>query len=213
MKTLEQNLIQSCPSMKAKMLKLLDESYKKKCEEVKATQINKFSKLLDDQIGKMTNNKFTMRASEIIKIISSVQLTPAEEKVLSLGMKYALPKKSLINDNIEKIMQIERGLTRDKDSEDGDKNCVRREFAKILNKHPWHNDEEQKHRIISKTLQNIANKKNIIVVKADKGNATVIMDTKEYDTKINAMLSPFPYKKITKDPKLILNKLFNFSSF
>ena len=91
-------------------------------------------------------------------------------------------------------------MDRDNDLEDGEKNHVRREVAKVLNKHPLHNDEKQRHYIITKALRNIAKKNNIMIVKADKGNCTVVMDTKEYDTKICAMLSEFPYKKIRKDP-------------
>ena len=115
-------------------------------------------------------------------------------------MNFTMPKKCQINKNIQTILQVESGLARDKELEDEDKNYIRREVARVLNKHPWHIDESQKFQCIQKSIREIKNRKDIMVVEADKGNATVIMDVKEYDEKMEKMLTSFPYKKMSKDP-------------
>ena len=52
-KTLDYDLIQSCPHFKKQILTLLNDSYKRKYEEVKKIQINKFRKLHDLQVEKL----------------------------------------------------------------------------------------------------------------------------------------------------------------
>ena len=42
--------------------------------------------------------------------------------------------------------------------------------------------------------------KNITILPADKGNATVIMDTTDYKEKIEELLEPHTYKKLNQDP-------------
>ena len=41
---------------------------------------------------------------------------------------------------------------------------------------------------------------SIVIVLADKGNSTVVMDRSEYDQKLNIMLSDNTYRKLKKDP-------------
>jgi len=42
--------------------------------------------------------------------------------------------------------------------------------------------------------------KNILVLPADKGNATVIISTTDYERKIETVLNPITYKKLPRDP-------------
>ncbi|KAJ0169161.1 hypothetical protein K1T71_014928 [Dendrolimus kikuchii] len=50
-------------------------------------------------------------------------------------------------------------------------------------------------------LKNIRNKPEITVLRADKGNATVVMDTSDYNSKIQDLLSDeSTYKKVKTDP-------------
>ncbi|XP_071054397.1 uncharacterized protein [Onthophagus taurus] len=51
-----------------------------------------------------------------------------------------------------------------------------------------------------KALRSIKEKSEIVVLPADKGNATVVMDRKEYDDKMMNLLDPATYRKIKKDP-------------
>ena len=49
-------------------------------------------------------------------------------------------------------------------------------------------------------LKNLRKEKNIVILPADKGNSTVLMDTSDYDSKIRNMLESGTYRVIKKDP-------------
>ena len=49
-------------------------------------------------------------------------------------------------------------------------------------------------------IKNLNSDKNILILSADKGNATVVMNTDDYDQKIKDLLDPMTYKKLNKDP-------------
>ena len=57
------------------------------------------------------------------------------------------------------------------------------------------------HHIIG-DLQTTSLKKreDIVIMKADKGNATVVMDKEQYDEKLKDILQPPTYKRINRDP-------------
>jgi len=117
-------------------------------------------------------------------------------------MNFSVPKKSLFNNNVDTVLAIENRLWRDDSLSEAEKNNVRKQVAHVLDKHPWHKDEEQLHHNIVQTIQQIKRRNNIIITKADKGNVTVIMDRSDYNKKISTMLFTFPYKIIKKDPTL-----------
>ena len=49
-------------------------------------------------------------------------------------------------------------------------------------------------------LKNLQGNKDIVIVQADKGNATVIMDTNECEDKALAVLGKAPLARLQKDP-------------
>jgi hypothetical protein len=53
---------------------------------------------------------------------------------------------------------------------------------------------------VENAIQQLAKDINIKILKADKGNVTVVMDTKEYERKLTEMVSTEEYKKLEKDP-------------
>ncbi len=46
----------------------------------------------------------------------------------------------------------------------------------------------------------------IVIVKADKGNATVVLDKSDYMDKCYMLLQPPTYKKLKKDPTQVVKK-------
>ena len=50
------------------------------------------------------------------------------------------------------------------------------------------------------SLKTLREDRNITILPADKGNATVIMDTAKYEKKIEDLLDDPIYKKVKKDP-------------
>ena len=53
---------------------------------------------------------------------------------------------------------------------------------------------------LRKAVRTLRNDENIVILPADKGNSTVVMDRTEYDRKLEEMLSDNTYKKLDKDP-------------
>lgn len=51
-----------------------------------------------------------------------------------------------------------------------------------------------------KALQALCRDNSIVVLKVDKGNATVILDSGEYRNKVHAILQNGAFKMILKDP-------------
>jgi hypothetical protein len=49
-------------------------------------------------------------------------------------------------------------------------------------------------------MKNLRNDSSIVILRADKGNSTVVMNRKDYDTKILSMLNGGPYEIIRQDP-------------
>ena len=54
-------------------------------------------------------------------------------------------------------------------------------------------------------VRNLRTNKSIHILKADKGNATVVLDRVEYDNKVLALLNTPTYKKLKSDPRLELS--------
>jgi hypothetical protein len=50
-------------------------------------------------------------------------------------------------------------------------------------------------------IKELAKDKSIKILKADKGNVTVVMDTEDYENKLTAMVNTEEYRKINRDPK------------
>ena len=59
-------------------------------------------------------------------------------------------------------------------------------------------------------MEELAKRKDLIITKADKGGAVVIMDADSYIKEANQQLSDkASYKQLTQDPKLQHNKMVN----
>ncbi|GJQ83520.1 hypothetical protein Trydic_g15987 [Trypoxylus dichotomus] len=57
-----------------------------------------------------------------------------------------------------------------------------------------------------KALEDIRRNQNLIVIRADKGNAIVVMDRQDYNMKIQMLLDTDHYKKLNKDPTTKVEK-------
>ena len=57
-----------------------------------------------------------------------------------------------------------------------------------------------------KALANLKKDKDVLIMKADKGNATVLMNKVDYERKMTDLLQSNNYIKIRKDPMTIIEK-------
>ena len=65
-------------------------------------------------------------------------------------------------------------------------------------------------------LKSLKDCSDIVVLHTDKGNTTVVMDTKDYEQKISELLEDSVYKKLNKDPtatweRKVMNELKKLS--
>jgi hypothetical protein len=79
------------------------------------------------------------------------------------------------------------------------KDIVRQEVAREIRRESTRKSTKGDSTMIN-VLQNLRKDKNIIITRADKGNATVIMNRREYEEKVLSLLSDGPYKLLPKDP-------------
>ena len=58
-------------------------------------------------------------------------------------------------------------------------------------------------------VEALKNDKEIVIVRADKGNTTVIMNTTDYEQKASEILNNSPFKKTRKDPSKRTARILN----
>ena len=163
-------------------------------------QIRKFDSLLDK-----ANRHSQPPFSQWVVNLSSKELTQPQTSVLAKGLNYALPPKQIPIPEI--VACTEDALRRAKiPPEASDR--TRTQIIGILSQaKPTSSNLSPSE---SKALKELRNETSLIIVPADKGRATVVMDRTAYDAKVTDMLSDSStYKPVTKDPTASLQRQMN----
>jgi len=160
----------------------------------------KLDKLRKDNAGKSRVDE-NEKKKWVINL-SSKKLSDDETSVLAKGMNFAVaPKRIPVDQFIAETESSISSLSPDK------KSAIRNKVCSILScaKPPKKNISQAE----MKALKTLGKDKNIIILKADKGNSTVVMNRTEYDEKIEVMLSDSKtYQVLQSDPaKKCENKL------
>ena len=125
--------------------------------------------------------------------MSQRTLSADETKVLSRGMNFALVPQS---SPVENIIQHTEPVLRHLDKSSADE--IRLQVHQALRKHkpakPNISRQEQA------AINSLRHDKTIHILRADKGNATVVMDKTEYDRKVADILNSASYRELQKDP-------------
>ena len=171
-----------------KVMKIIKVGADKEYEEVSTTQKKKF-----EALEKARNESNEVSKRKIVNM-STKTLSEAQIGVLNKGLKFAVAPTQIPRK--EMIVAIESSLTNvDKTTAD----TVRVLAAEMIQKArpPKSNvtDEERK------AIKQLQQMEDIVILPADKGNVTVIMDKLNYQEKIDQMLSDSDtYRSIKKDP-------------
>ena len=126
--------------------------------------------------------------------LSDKQLTDAQTGVLAKGLNFAVtPEKVPVTDFIVATEKIAWRL------QEGEAEQLRSEVTGVLkNAKPPKSNISKNERV---ALTSIKKDKDIIVLPADKGRATVVMNVVDYESKVKDMLSDErTYEKLSKDP-------------
>ncbi|GJQ65138.1 hypothetical protein Trydic_g7281 [Trypoxylus dichotomus] len=126
-------------------------------------------------------------------------LTKAAEQVLSKGFNYAIAPKKLPVENI--VCGVENAISI---LEANATETIRQRVCTILRntRPPKKNFNTEELNALIQVKRN----ENIIIPPADKGIATVVLNTRIYKDKIQKLLDDPTYKSITTDPTTYLEK-------
>ncbi|CAH2097401.1 unnamed protein product [Euphydryas editha] len=128
--------------------------------------------------------------------LSNASLDDTAINILAKGINFALTPKRIPYENV--ISSVEETIVRNKIPV-SDADTLRQDIAVILRKSklPATNITTEERQ----ALKNIRNNQDILVLKADKGNATVVMNTTDYQQKIRELLCDEKvYKPISYNP-------------
>ena len=180
---------------------LKDAAYNATTERCKARQKSKFDCLLVRR-NACAQTKQVSRERWVVNL-SKTPLEDAEIGVLSKGLNFApAPSKIPVTDL---IAAVEKGLSKTSKEQATE---ARKRISNILSraKPPPSNLLPDLRRAVSL----LKKRDDILVLPADKGRATVVMDKCDYDEKMNKMLcDEKTYEPLKQDPALTLEKKLN----
>ena len=125
--------------------------------------------------------------------LSNKVLAPSEEEVLKLGLNFVpAPKKLPL---INTVAAVEGGARRLKEEEAND---LRGRVCGLIRRAKLPKDNLSKDQ--RKALKDLERLDDVVILPADKGNATVLMMKDDYDSKLMGMLGSDTYSILNKDP-------------
>jgi len=149
------------------------------------------------QIKKYNNlspqNKPQSSLVNTVKNLSNKSMSPIMVSALAKGPNFAVAPNKIPKEEI--ISQIESSIYR-LPSEQADN--IRTQVANILRKaKPPPSNITRQERL---ALQDLSKDTDIIILPADKGNTTVVMNTSDYRKKMKTLLENKAYTRLNKDP-------------
>ena len=165
----------------------------------KTIQIRKFDNLLNHR------NTRQPPPRQWVVNLSSIDLNQTQQSVLAKCLNYALPSKHIPTSKI--VASAEDALRRTQATPDViDK--ARTQIIGVLSKAKP--SAPNLSPLESKALRELRQDTSLVILPADKGRATVVMDKSSYDTKVKTMLSDTTtYKILPKDPTSSLQREMN----
>lgn len=165
------------------------------------------------------NNNIKINTTDWVHNISNTEIPDDITEILALGEKYSLPITSERRLPVSDYIASVESIISDKSTEI--KDSIRANVVNVITNHITkikHKKQKQK-KFQKNTLQQFKKAKQFLkenpqikVLKPDKSNKTVIMDSTEYNLKINELLKDTTtYKKLKIDPtNSFQNKNNNF---
>ena len=141
-----------------------------------------------------------------VRNISSRPLDKTETHVLSYGLKHSVTPKRIPTETI--VSSVEAVLSRQRDLSESAKDNIRSRIASTVQSAsiPDNNltkDEQQ-------ALKRLKNDNNIVILPADKGRVTVVMDKTDYFDKMDALVNDKQtYEELKRDPTPALQRKLN----
>ena len=142
----------------------------------------------------------------MVRNIASHPLDKTETQVLSYGLKHSITPKRIPTETI--AASVEAALSRQRDPPELVKDNIRSRVASTIQSTPKldSNFTREEHR----ALKRLQNDEDIVILPADKGRVTVVMDKTEYFDKMDSLVNDKrTYEKLTVNPAPKLQKGLN----
>ena len=194
---LESDLSQSLNTERwAQLDQLCRESASRVHRTVKERQTRKFEALRNQR----PIHTFTaLDRKKLVVNVSHRTLSPQEEEVLALGLSFVIAPKQIPYHEI--IPATEATSWRlDKPTADALRQAVNGVLQQA--KTPRPNMSFQQRR----TIQDLKRDETIVILPADKGRATVVMNSEDYTSKMEKILNDDKYRPLRRDPTLTIEK-------
>ena len=177
------------------MQEIHNKTYTHELEERQLKKFNTLCQKRKDNQQKEINEQTTTTIDKSKWVInfSSYNIIEDERELLKNGMNFSVTPAAL--PTIVLIAKIETTLT-GMTTEEAD--TIRADLSSIIckAKPPKRNITRKQ----STSLRSLQQNENIIILPADTGRATVVLDKEDYIKKCNEQLTSGPYTKLKKDP-------------
>ena len=159
-----------------------------------------------DRLRTKRDKKRRTHNDDWVRNISSRPLDKTETRVLSYGLKHSITPKRIPTDTI--VSSVEAVLCRQSDIPEPEKDNIRSRIASAIQSTPRldSNLTRDEHR----ALKRLKNDEDIVILPADKGRVTVVMNKTDYHNKMDSLVDDKDtYELLKKDPTPSLQRKLN----
>ena len=141
-----------------------------------------------------------------VRNISSRPLDENETQILSYGLKHSVTPKRIPTDDI--VSSVESVLASQRELPESTKDDIRSRIASTLQSASLTDCKLTKDELHA--LKRLRNDKDIVILPADKGRVTVVMDKKDYTDKMDSLVNDKQtYEPLKRDPTPALQRRLN----
>ena len=141
-----------------------------------------------------------------VKNISLRQIDDSETKLLSYGLKHSITPRHVPTETI--VAGVEDALSRLDNLTEDAKDDIRSRVASTIQSTPRLESNLSREEL--RALKRLRNDDTIVILPADKGRVTVVMDKSEYFDKMNHLVEDRKtYKELDSDPTPALVRRLN----
>lgn len=173
---------------------------------VRERQRQKFDKLVEEKFETLK----AMVKPNWIRNLSETHIPDHVNCTLSLGPRFGLPFEYKKLPIIKTLSAVENALFRNPDEDSIRARVINITRNFINNYEVSKNSDKFLLMMVNKTRKFLKENQQIVVINADKGNATIILNRTDYDKSMELMLSDAStYEKMKRDPTVRIEKKVN----
>ncbi|XP_037299336.1 uncharacterized protein LOC119190756 [Manduca sexta] len=159
-------------------------------------QLGKFTRLIKNDEQCLKQGTCSRENEKLVVNLSSRPITPTTQAALAKGLNFAPTPRKIPVEAI--ITGIEETIAHNK-IPDQDAECLRQDVSSVMRKSKLPKPNMSKREFTA--LKDLRNDSSLLVLPADKGNATVIVDTAAYEKKLTELVrDECIYKKVNYNP-------------